>query len=102
VTVNVDVIRTLFTYGIALVVIVGSGWLLITPSQVPAEQLLPFVTGQVGAVIAFIFTERQQAAATKAANGGAALTGAELTALHRRLDAAGIPPEPPPAAEPEG
>jgi len=85
--VRVDLLRTLMTYAIALVVIAGSGYLLVTPSQIPPEQLLPFVTGQIGAVIAFVFTERQ----TAAANGAG--SKAVIEALHRRLDAAGIPRE---------
>ena len=95
--VTVELLRTGMTYLIALVVIIGGGWLLVTPSQVPPEQLLPFLTGIVGTVIAFVFAERQQAAsttasvaATKAANGGT-VDHAAIVALHKRLDEMGAP-----------
>lgn len=59
-----DTLKTGFTYAIALVIIVGGGILLLVPSQVPPEQLLPFLTGIVGTVIGYVFGERTTATAT--------------------------------------
>lgn len=50
-----DTLRLAFTYIIALVIVLGGGILLVVPSQVPPEQLLPFMTGIVGTVIGFVF-----------------------------------------------
>lgn len=61
---NSDTLKTTFTYAIALVIIVGGGFLLLVPSQVPPEQLLPFLTGIVGTVIGYVFGERTTASAT--------------------------------------
>ena len=61
-----ETIRTTFTYLIAILVIAGGGALLVIPSQVPSEQLLPFMTGIIGAVIAYVFQDR--ASARQAAN----------------------------------
>lgn len=61
-----DTVRTIFTYVIALVVIVGGGVLLVIPTQLETDALLPFLTAIVGAVIAYVFQER--ASASIAAN----------------------------------
>lgn len=66
-----DYFKVIATYVIALVVIIGGGILLVVPSQVPPEQLLPFLTGTVGIVIGAIFTERATAAATARLTGPA-------------------------------
>jgi hypothetical protein len=63
---NQDVIRTVATYVIALVVIVGGGVLLVIPTQLETDALLPFLTAIIGAVIAYVFQER--ASASIAAN----------------------------------
>ena len=60
---NSDTIRTIFTYTIALVVIVGGGVLLVIPTQLETDALLPFLTAIVGAVIAYVFQERATASA---------------------------------------
>lgn len=61
-----ETLRTVFTYVIALVVIVGGGVLLVIPTQLETDALLPFLTGIVGAVIAYVFQDR--ASARQAAN----------------------------------
>jgi len=97
--VTVELLRTAMTYIIALVVIIGGGVLLVTPSQVPPEQLLPFLTGAIGIVLAFVFAERQQAASNstavtvaKATNGHGTTQDAAIAAIHKRLDSLGAPP----------
>ena len=62
-TVSPDTIRTVFTYLIALVVIVGGGVLLVIPTQLETDALLPFLTAIIGAVIAYVFQERATASA---------------------------------------
>lgn len=57
-----DILKTIFTYTIALVVIVGGGLLLIVQTTVEAAQLLPFLTSVIGSVITFVFQERSYAA----------------------------------------
>ena len=52
-----DTIRTVFTYLIALVVIVGGGVLLVIPTQLETDALLPFLTAIIGAVIAYVFQD---------------------------------------------
>lgn len=60
---SADTLRTAATYLIALVVIVGGGLLLVIPSQVPSNELLPFLTGIVGTVIGYVFSERSVSSA---------------------------------------
>lgn len=69
-----DTIRTVFTYVIALVVIVGGGVLLVIPTQLETDALLPFLTAIIGAVIAYVFQER--ASASIAANQPTVTTSA--------------------------
>ncbi len=58
---NHDVIRTIFTYTTALVVIIGGGVLVVVPTQLDADTLLPFLTGAIGTVLGFVFGERSSA-----------------------------------------
>ena len=58
---NNDTLRTVFTYVIALIVIVGGGALVIIPTQLEADTLLPFLTGAVGTVLGYVFGERATA-----------------------------------------
>ena len=58
-----ETIKTTATYLIALVVIGGGGVLLVVPSQVPSNELLPFLTGIVGTVIGYVFSERSATSA---------------------------------------
>lgn len=61
-----DTIRLVATYGIAVLVLLGSFVLLMFPSQVPAEQLLPFLTGITGVVLGWTFQKEGTAAAQRA------------------------------------
>lgn len=60
---STDTVKTVATYLIAGIVIVGGGVLLVVPSQVPSNELLPFLTGIVGTVIGYIFSERTASSA---------------------------------------
>lgn len=60
---NNDTIRTVFTYVTALVVIVGGGALVIIPTQLDPETLLPFLTGAIGTVLGYVFGERTASSA---------------------------------------
>jgi hypothetical protein len=60
---NNDTIRTVFTYVTALVVIVGGGLLIVIPTQLEPNTLLPFLTGAIGTVLGFVFGERTAASA---------------------------------------
>jgi hypothetical protein len=66
-----NTIKTAATYIIAGIVIVGGGILLVVPSQIPSNELLPFLTGIVGTVIGFVFSERS---ATSAINNQPTVT----------------------------
>jgi membrane-bound ClpP family serine protease len=74
--VNADTIRLLFTYTIAAMVLIGCFVLLVIPSQVGAEGVVPFVTGIVGIVLGFLFnresTTSGQRASERAMQQGAA------------------------------
>ena len=58
-----DTIRTVFTYTTALVVIVGGGVLVVIPTQLDPNTLLPFLTGAIGTVLGFVFGERTASSA---------------------------------------
>ena len=53
------------TYGIAVLVLTGCFVLLVAPSQVPSEQLLPFVTGIIGLVLGWVFNRESTAASAR-------------------------------------
>ncbi len=59
-----DTLRTVFTYLIALVVILGGGALLIIPTQLEADTLLPFLTGAIGTTLGYVFGERAYTSAS--------------------------------------
>jgi hypothetical protein len=61
--VNNDTIRTIFTYVTALVVIVGGGLLVVIPTQLDPNTLLPFLTGAIGTVLGYVFGERTASSA---------------------------------------
>lgn len=63
-----DTIKTVATYLIALVIIIGGGVLLVIPTQLDSTALLPFLTGAIGTVLGYVFGER--VATTAAANAG--------------------------------
>lgn len=59
-----DTIRTVFTYSIAIIVLVGTGALLrFPPPGIPPEALLAFLGVQVGLVMGYVFGERTAASA---------------------------------------
>lgn len=58
-----DTIRTTFTYLTALVVIVGGGILVVIPTQLDPNTLLPFLTGAIGTVLGYVFGERTASSA---------------------------------------
>lgn len=61
---TIDMVRTVFTYLIALIIIVGTGVLLrFPPPAIPPETLLTFLAVQVGFVMAYVFQERASSAA---------------------------------------
>ena len=60
---NNDTIRTVATYLIALVIIVGGGLLLVIPTQLSPSELLPFLTGVIGVVVGYVFGERSASSA---------------------------------------
>lgn len=70
-----DSIRLIFTYVIALVVLIGGGILLVVPTQVSNDALLPFMTGIVGSVVTFVF-QRESSAGTARATERAMAAGA--------------------------
>lgn len=60
---NNDTVRTVFTYVTALVVIVGGGILVVVPTQLDPNSLLPFLTGAIGTVLGYVFGERTASSA---------------------------------------
>lgn len=54
-------VKTFMTYFIAWTVIAGGGLLLVVPTRVQPSDLLPFLTGIIGSVITWVFSERMQA-----------------------------------------
>ena len=58
-----DTLRTAFTYITALVVIVGGGLLIVIPTQLDPNTLLPFLTGAIGTVLGYVFGERTASSA---------------------------------------
>lgn len=77
-----ETIKTGFTYVIALVVLVGSGALLVLVPDTRFESVLPFVTAIDGAVVAYVFAREQ----TQIVQSGNGLERRSLEAVHRRLD----------------
>ena len=59
-----NMVRTVFTYLIAMVVIVGGGVLVVIPTQLEADTLVPFLTGAIGIVLGLVFGERSASSAS--------------------------------------
>ena len=60
---STEMVKTVMTYLIALVVIVGTGLLLrFPPPGIPPETLLTFLATEVGFVMAYVFQDRATAA----------------------------------------
>ena len=61
---STEMVKTIFTYFIATLVLVGTGVLLrFPPPGIPPETLLTFLGVQVGFVMAYVFQERATSAA---------------------------------------
>jgi hypothetical protein len=63
---NADTIRLLFTYSIAVLSLLGCFVLLVIPSQVGQEGIVPFVTGIVGIVLGFVFNRESTTSGQRA------------------------------------
>jgi membrane-bound ClpP family serine protease len=80
---SADTIRMLGTYVIAVLVLIGAFVLLMFESQVPSEQLIPFLTGFVGIVLGWAFNRESTTAGARASErsmavGQATGTGATV------------------------
>lgn len=93
---HVETLKTGFTYVIALVVLIGAGVLLVIPTEVDKDSLLPFLTAVVGAVIAYVFAREQ----TQIVQSGNGLERAHLVSLDRKVDAIALATSPPQAPGP--
>lgn len=78
---STEAAKTLLTYLIAAIVILGGGALLVIPTQVDPDQLLPFLTGTVGGVIAYVFADRQ----TDTVQRGNGFERAQMEELSRQV-----------------
>jgi small-conductance mechanosensitive channel len=84
---NADTIKLVFTYTIALVIIVGGGiFLFATIGNKDAESSRLAVVGFMGAAITFVFTSEAATRATRAAQSSSASGAATVT---------GVTPPPP-------
>lgn len=86
-----ETLKTGFTYVIALVVLVGTGVLLVIPTTVPAGELLPFLTAVCGAVVAYVFA-REQTQIVQAGNG---IERTRLDEVSRQLSVLLLAQQPP-------
>jgi hypothetical protein len=72
-----DLFKLVFTYTLALVVVVGGGlFLFLTIGQADAESVRLAIVGFMGGAITFVFGQESAKAATRAAQSSAA-SGAE-------------------------
>lgn len=63
---NTDTLRLYFTYGIAVLVIVGAGALVMAKlDEIPAEALLALVTFVLGLALGFVFNREASAGAAR-------------------------------------
>lgn len=79
---SADTIRMTGTYIIAGMVLVGAFVLLMFPSQVPSEQLIPFLTGFVGIVLGWAFNRESTTAGARASERAVA-AGASAAATNQ-------------------
>lgn len=70
---SADTIRLAATYLIAILVLLGSFVLLLFPSQVTSDQLLPFLTGIIGMVLGFVFNRESTTAGQRSAERAVSL-----------------------------
>jgi hypothetical protein len=68
-----DTIRLAGTFGLAFVVLVGLFVILVFPSQVPPEQILPFATGIVGSILGWAFNRESTTAGQRSSERAVAL-----------------------------
>ena len=61
---SIETVRTVFTYVIALVIIIGGGILLVVPTRIPANELLTFEQVVVGVVLGWVFSDRSASASS--------------------------------------
>lgn len=63
---STDTIRLYFTYGIAVLVVVGAGALVLAKiDEIPAEALLALVTFVLGLALGFVFNRESSAGAAR-------------------------------------
>lgn len=86
-----ETLRTGFTYLTGLIVLVGSGMLLLVVPGDRFEQILPFVTAIDGAVVAYIFAREQ----TQVVQSGNGLERTRLDAVDRKVEALLLSTPPP-------
>jgi hypothetical protein len=87
--ISADTIRMAGTYVLAGMVLIGSFALLMFPSQVPPEQMLPFVTGITGIVLGWAFNRESTNAGSRASERSTSIGASAAT-----------PPNPPPFVPP--
>lgn len=92
---RLETLKAVLTYLIALVVLVGTGILVVVPTTVSASELLPFLTAVCGAVIAYVFAREQ----TQVVQSGNGLERQQLSDMGRRVDSLALATPPPAAAE---
>lgn len=58
---TIDTIRALFTYAIALVIVIGGGVILVLTYQDPSStDLIAIIAGFMGAAVTFVFSSETQ------------------------------------------
>ncbi len=78
-----DNIKLLFTYTIALVIVVGGGvFLYATLGQADAESTRLAIVGFMGGATAFVFAQESSKQATRAAQSSAAPPADSTTTTH--------------------
>jgi len=87
-----DTVKLVFTYLIALIVVVGGGaFLYLTLGQPDAESTRLVVAGFMGSAITFVFGQESAKAATRAAQSSAA-SGAATATANPPIDQASVTP----------
>jgi hypothetical protein len=74
-----DTIKLLFTYLIALVVIVGGGAMLFLTKDEPASPTALVISGFIGSAITFVFGQESATRATRAAQSSASQATGQST-----------------------
>lgn len=88
-----DLAKLLFTYAIALIVVVGGGVMLFLVRDDPSSPLALVIAGFIGSAITFVFGSEQSTRATRAAQSSAASGAVTATASppisHSEIDPPG-------------